>query len=186
MKILRLACGLLIACRAAPPAVQAPVPVPAVVAVTPAPISEWPVTLTNAAKAAESGDYERADRILITHGLEHAGTPDAIEAALWRAIFAADPLNPRFQFSERLGLLDAALAAGNRGPRAVQATVLRRLMEATDSMSAVLGTVRTNSEQRVRGREEEIRKLTDELDRTTAELERIKKRLTPRPPGGQR
>lgn len=173
-----------LACRTAPAPVPASLPVtPAsTVAVAPAALSDWPVVLTNAAKAAEAGDFERADRILITHGLQHEGTGQAVDAALWRAIFAADPLNPRFQYSERLGLLDAAIAAGAQGPRAVEARVMRRLIEAADSMSAVLGTIRTNSEQRVRAREEELRKLTDELDRTTAELERIKKRLGPRPP----
>lgn len=172
------------ACRAArtPEPVPAPTHAPAPIAVAPATLSDWPITLANAAKAAEAGDYERADRVLITHGLQHAGSPEALDAALWRAILAADPLNPRFQYSERLGLLDAAVTAGVQGPRATEARVLRRLIEVADSMSAVLGTIRSNSEQRVRAREEEIRKLTDELDRTTAELERIKKRLGPRPP----
>lgn len=174
-------------CRAAPTPAPVPgptpTPAPAPVAVAPATLSDWPITLANAAKAADAGEHERADRMLITHGLQHAGSPEALDAALWRAILAADPLNPRFQYSERLGLLDAAVAAGVTGPRATEARVLRRLIEVADSMSAILGTIRANSEQRVRAREEEIRKLTDELDRTTAELQRIKKRLGPGGPG---
>ncbi len=170
------------ACRRAavpvpPPATPAPAP-----AVTPAAISEWPVTLINAAKAAQGGDYETADRLLITHGLEFPNSPEANEAALWRAILAADPVNRRFQYSERLGLIDAAIAAGARGPRGVEATILRRLVEAADSMAAIVTIMRTNSDQRLRARDEELRRLADELDRTTAELERIKKRLGPRPP----
>ena len=178
---------LSLACRRAAllPAVV-PVAIPEVAPeTTPPALSGWPVTLAGAAKAAESGDYDAADRLLITHGLTHPGTAGAVEAALWRAIFASDPQNRRFEYSERLGLIDAAIAAGNRGPRAVEAAILRRLVEVSDSMAAVMTIMRTNSDQRLRARDEEVRRLADELDRTTAELERIRKRLAPRPPGGR-
>lgn len=168
------------ACHRAPPA-RPTVPEPALPAAT-VPLSNWPVVLAAATRAAEAGDYARADRVLLEHGVRHAGTPEGSESDYWRAVFRADPSNTGHGPRERIAIMDAYLAGGPQVAHAVEATVLRRLLESVDSVSAVLATVRTNSEQRLRARDEELRRLSDELDRTSAELERIRKRLAPGKP----
>jgi hypothetical protein len=145
-------------------------------------ISEWPATLAAALRAAESGDFEGADRTLLDFGLRNAGKPEGTESDFWRALIKADPLNDAPTNRERMALFDAYLAAGTSAPRYTEAMIFRRILEAVDSTRTALAGLRAANEQRQRSREEEIRKLSDDLDRTMAELDRIKKRLAPRPP----
>ncbi|MGQ0646256.1 MAG: hypothetical protein ACT4P7_01725 [Gemmatimonadaceae bacterium] len=168
------------ACRqAAPPPV---ISVPPPVVVQPAALSEWPTTLSHAMRAAEAGNYEAADQVLLQHGLKHAGSPEGAESDFWRAILKADPSNTSPSTRERIALFDAYLTAGPNAPRYLEAIVFRRLLEAVDSTRTALMSLQTAADTRQRTREEEIKKLSEDLDRTMAELDRIKKRLAPKPP----
>ncbi len=167
------------ACHRPQPEPPVPAVVPVVIPEPPAPISNWPQVLTEAIRSAEAGDYASADRALLDYSMKHAGAADGAEADYWRAVFRADPSNGGTSLRERIALFDAYLAPGTGVPRFIEATVMRRLLESTDSVGAVIETVRANTAQRLRAREEEIRRLTDELDRMSAELERIRKRLAP-------
>jgi hypothetical protein len=144
-------------------------------------VSSWPTTLAAALRAADSGRFAEADRLLQQHALSNAGTTEGAESDFWRALLKADPSNTGPTMRERMALMDAFLASAPASPRTTEATTVRRLLEALDSTAAVLTTVRGSSESRARTKDEEIRRLTDELDRTRAELERIRKRLNPRP-----
>lgn len=175
-----LALALLVACRRASPPVPPPVATPIVVP-TPTPVSSWPTTLATALRAADSGRFAEADRLLQQHAVANAGTAEGVESDFWRALLTADPSNTGPTMRERMALLDAFLASAQPSPRATEAHTVRRLLEALDSTAAVLTTVRANADARARTKDEEIRRLSDELDRTRAELERIRKRLNPRP-----
>jgi hypothetical protein len=170
-------------CRKPPP--PPPTPERVEVAPTPAlpPISPWPATIAAALRAAESGRYDEAERLLVEFSVKHAGTPEGTESDFWRALLKIDPSNRKVAVREQLALLDAYLGAGSAAPRYAEALILRRVVEAADSTRALMSTMRASAEAREKARDEEIKKLQDELDRTTAELERIKRRLLPRPDG---
>ena len=167
---------LTLACRGAP--VPAPVlaaPPPALPSVSD--VSPWPATLRQAQQAAESGDYSAADRLLSAFGISHPNSAEGREADFFRAVFRADPANHAASIREQLSAFDAYLTGGAAFPRYGEALVLRRLVESSDSLRALVDAVRTTQEARARAKDDEVRRLTDVLERTTAELERIKRRL---------
>lgn len=170
---------LLGACHRAPPP---PIPVPVVqtVLAPPAALSPWTGTLASALRAAESGRFPEAERILTDFSLEHAGTADGAESDFWRALLKTDPANRAVTPRESMALYDSYLSGGATLPRYAEALILRRVVESMDSTRALLVTVRASASARDKSREEEIRRLNDEVDRTTAELERIKRRLIPK------
>ncbi len=172
--------ALLSCAKSKPPA---PPPQPVVIAPTPAPppISPWPATIAAALRAAETGRYDEAERLLVEFSVKHAGTPEGTESDFWRALLKLDPDNRGVAAREQLALLDAYLGAGSSAPRYAEAVILRRVVEAADSTRALMSTMRASAEAREKARDEEIKRLQDALDRTTAELERIKRRLLPRP-----
>ncbi len=158
---------------AQPPApVVAPPVLPPVTAVSP-----WPGLLRQAQQAADAGDYATADRILAEYGVAHPKTPEGAEADFFRALFKADPPNAASTIREQLGAFDAYLVGGSAQPHYTEAIVIRRLLESSDSLRALVAAVRATQDARARVREDEIRRLTDVLEKTTAELERIKRRL---------
>jgi hypothetical protein len=166
-----------VAChRAAPaPAVQqAPTPAPP-------PISPWPGTLANAARATGLGKYDEADEILAKFALEHPGTPEGAEADFWRAMFRLDPFNTKASLRDAMTALDSYINAGPATARYAEARILRRLLESLDSSRTQLAAARAAADTRDRVRDEEIRKLGDELDKTMAELDRIRRRLAQKP-----
>ena len=115
-RCIRAALLLMVAgCRQAPP--PAPIPAPAPIVLPPSPVlSEWPATLADALRAAESGDFDGADRRLLDFGMRNAGKPEGIESDFWRALIKADPLNAAPTNRERMALFDAYLAAGTSAP----------------------------------------------------------------------
>lgn len=171
--------GLAGAChRSTPPAPAPVVPLP-----LPAPaISPWPGTLASALRAAESGGFEDAERILMEFSVSHAGTADGAESDFWRALLKTDPANRKVTPRESMALYDAYLSGGAALPRYAEALILRRVVESLDSTRSLLATVRTSADAREKARDDEIRRLNDVVDRTTAELERIKRRLAPKQP----
>jgi len=167
---------LLACCRGAP--APAPTPVdqaPAIPTVND--VSPWPATLRQAQQAAESGDYHGADRLLAAYGVSHPQSPEGAEADFFRALFKLDPANHSVSMREQLSAFDAYLTGGAGLPRYGEALVLRRMVETTDSLRALVEAVRGAQETRTRAKDDEIRRLSDILERTTAELERIKRRL---------
>ncbi|MFN8572831.1 MAG: hypothetical protein U0132_12355 [Gemmatimonadaceae bacterium] len=157
---------------------QRPVPIAAPPVLPPvAAVSPWPGILRQAQQAADAGDYATADRLLAEFGVAHPKTPEGAEADFFRALYKADPPNAAATIREQLGAFDAYLVGGSAQPHYAEAIVLRRLLESTDSLRALVAAVRTTQDARARAREDEIRRLTDVLEKTTAELERIKRRL---------
>ncbi len=169
---------LLGACHQAPP--PAPAPSVETVVALPSELSPWTGTLASALRAAESGRFADAERILTDFSLEHAGSADGAESDFWRALLKTDPANRAVTPRESMALYDSYLSGGRELPRYAEALILRRVVEAMDSTRSLLATVRQSASAREKAREEEIRRLLDEVDRTTAELERIKRRLIPK------
>jgi hypothetical protein len=140
-------------------------------------LSPWPAALRQAQRAAEAGDFATADRVLATFGAAHPRSADGAEADFFRALFKTDPANQTTTIREQLAAFDAYLMGGDAVPRYGEALILRRLVETSDSLRAVVQAVRTTADARAKAKEDEIRRLADLLERTTAELERIKRRL---------
>lgn len=159
----------------------APRPIVQMVAAPPPPPSPWPGTLSTALRAAESGRFAEAERILTDFGLANRGTPEGAESDFWRALLKTDPANRAVTPRESMALYDSYLSGGTDQPRYAEALILRRVVESMDSTRALLATVRASAEARDKSRDEEIRRLNDVIDRTTAELDRIKRRLIPKP-----
>lgn len=167
-------------CKQATPE-PAPRPIVQMVAAPPPPPSPWPGTLSTALRAAESGRFSEAERILTDFGLAHKETPEGAESDFWRALLKTDPANRAVTPRESMALYDSYLSGGSDQPRYAEALILRRVVESMDSTRALLATVRASAEARDKSRDEEIRRLNDVIDRTTAELDRIKRRLIPKP-----
>lgn len=159
----------------------APRPIVQMVAAPPPPPSPWPGTLATALRAAESGRFAEAERILTDFGLANKDTPEGAESDFWRALLKTDPANRAVTPRESMALYDSYLSGGTDQPRYAEALILRRVVESMDSTRALLATVRASAEARDKSRDEEIRRLNDVIDRTTAELDRIKRRLIPKP-----
>lgn len=161
------------------PAVPSPAKPPLIAPTTQ--LSPWPGALAAALRAAESGRFADAERLLTEFSVAHAGTPEGAESDFWRALLKTDPANRNVTPRESMALYDSYLSGGQSLPRYAEAVILRRLVESMDSTRSLLATVRASSDAREKARDEEIRRLNDVVDRTTAELERIKRRLAPRP-----
>lgn len=177
MKRSRLALIIVLAAACTRPA---PAPVPAAPVPTLPPIavvSPWPGVLRQAQQAAEAGDYAGADRLLTDFAVAHPKTPEGAEADFYRALYKADPSNTGASIREQLGALDAYLVGGSAQPHYAVALVMRRMLESSDSLRALVAAVRSTQDARLRARDDEVRRLTDQLERTTAELDRIKRRL---------
>ncbi len=167
-------------CKRAEP-VPVPRPIVQMVTAPPPPPSPWPGTLATALRAAESGRFAEAERILTDFGLANKGTPEGAESDFWRALLKTDPANRAVTPRESMALYDSYLSGGTDQPRYAEALILRRVVESMDSTRALLATVRASADARDKSRDDEIRRLNDVIDRTTAELERIKRRLIPKP-----
>jgi hypothetical protein len=170
---------LLGACRR-PPA-PLPVPPPAPIEIPSPTLSQWPGTLASALRAAETGRFAEAERILTDFSIANAGNAEGAESDFWRALLKTDPVNRAVTARESMALYDAYLSGGASLPRYAEAMILRRVVESLDSTRSLLTTMRSSAEAREKSRDDEIRRLNDLLDRTTAELERIKRRLVPKP-----
>jgi hypothetical protein len=169
--VLAVACG-----RGAPaPTPDLTVSLPSLPSVSD--VSPWPATIRQAQQAAESGDYSAADRLLTAFGVSHPNSAEGADADFFRALFKADPANHTPTIRDQLSAFDAYLTGGAALPRYGEALVLRRLVESSDSLRALVDAMRSTHDARARAKDEEIRRLTDVLERTTAELERIKRRL---------
>lgn len=178
--VLLASAALAASCKRAAPA-PPPMPIVQMVAAPPPPISPWPGTLSTALRAAESGRFAEAERILTDFGLANPGTPEGAESDFWRALLKTDPANRAVTPRESMALYDSYLSGGTSQPRYAEALILRRVVESMDSTRALLATVRASADARDKSRDDEIRRLNDVIDRTTAELERIKRRLIPKP-----
>ena len=90
--VLLASAALAASCKRAAPA-PPPMPIVQMVAAPPPPISPWPGTLSTALRAAESGRFAEAERILTDFGLANPGTPEGAESDFWRALLKTDPAN---------------------------------------------------------------------------------------------
>ena len=162
-----------------------------------APTVDWIAAFSEAQSAAEDRKFDQADTVLADFIKRRKGTPEAREAAYWRAVYILDPRNRKSSPREAALYLDEYLADPPPPANASQARVLRAMVATVDSLDEA---VRAAQQRPVReagettrptpdtGRQEELEKeverLKDQLDKANAELDRIKKRLTaPRPPG---
>ncbi len=158
-----------------PPPPPSPEPAPLVV-------SPWPGVLASARRAAESGRFQDADRILGEFTAQHQQSPEGAEADFWRALFRTDPANTESTVRDQLDAFDAYLSGGASRPRFTEAQVLRRMVEVIDSTRALIVAVRASADARERAKSDEVKRISDELEKAVTELERIKRRLTPKPP----
>lgn len=161
--------------RPAPPPQVVEVPVPSMPVEAP-----WVRTRDSVQVAVDGGRFAAADSILDAFVRAEAGTPDASEAAFWRALLAADPRNPSYSPAAARAALET-YAATEGASRRIDAGVLLRLLAISDSLRTAQANQRAAAEVRDRARDEELQRLRDELARTQAELERIKRRLGSKP-----
>ncbi|MGH7720078.1 MAG: hypothetical protein ACREON_14710 [Gemmatimonadaceae bacterium] len=161
--------------------------------VMPATSREWLATLDSATHRARAGDYPGADSALAIFAAVYPYAPEARESAYWRALLSLQPDNSGATLAQALAYLDRYLADSARAPGRGEASVLRRLVAALDSVSRSLDSSRaevtrlqTQAANPPAGREQElereVQKLKEQLAEANAELERIRRRLAaPRP-----
>ncbi|MBA3657772.1 MAG: hypothetical protein H0W69_10525, partial [Gemmatimonadaceae bacterium] len=153
---------------------------------TPAHETQWPIAVSRATLAADSGSYGNAERILATFAAENPGTREAREIVFWRAMFKLDPGNTTSgSLGEGLNLLNIYLADPSTVAYRAEAKVVRRLAITTQILQAKAMTLpardttiqKVSNEAEVAALRAELARTSAELARTSAELDRIKKRL---------
>jgi hypothetical protein len=151
------------------------------------------VALAEADRYAAAEQFAAADSVLESYAAANATSPDTLDVIFWRALYNADPANPKEgALADALDLIDRYLRSQAPQPHRYEATVLRRFAEIRDrapivrvdtvraiDTTAVRVAVAREVEARQRLQDEEAQKLRDSLERTTAELERIRRRLAP-------
>lgn len=141
--------------------------------------------VTRARYAAAHGQHNEADIILAQFIDSHASTPEASEAAYWRAVLLLEASASRADRDEARQYLEAYLADTAATAHAVEARVLHHFLVAVDSTSQARDSLSTAARQTAAAREEELKKeiqtLKEQLDKTNEELNRIKRRLEARP-----
>ena len=146
--------------------------------------SAWVDVVARSSQEVGAGRYGPADRMLTDFAVRYPASPEASEAAYWRAIYKLDPANPNSSPKEAGALLDAYLTAGTETHRA-EAAALRRMATALEmrtalaqgSATAVVKPADAPSAATDKAKDDELARLRDELAKANAELDRIKKRL---------
>jgi hypothetical protein len=175
--------------------------------ILPAPQRDWPTALDAAQRQAIAGKFGAADSTLAEFALDYPGTPEALETAYWRALFALDPTNQHASVTTAMASLDAYLRDGRPRVHVAEAMTLRHIAAQLESLnrlaSSAMAQARDASATAANAKAEasdanaraeavksdvttsndaEIKRLRDELAKANAELERIKKRLAQPPP----
>ena len=141
--------------------------------------------ITRARIAAASGQVEEAEEMLTAFVDANPSTPEAREAAYWRAVLRLEAATSRADRDEAKRDLDVYLADTSMTAHLAEARILRALLTTVDSTSQATDSAATAARQAATEREEELKKeiqsLKEQLDKTNDELNRIKKRLGSRP-----
>jgi hypothetical protein len=163
----------------------------------PAPERDWPSALSTAEARVSEGRYGTADSVLAMFSSKYSGTPEAFEAAYWRALFSMDPKNSRESIPTAVTFLDAYLAGLYPRQHRREAFALRAIAGQIDDGRSALALAQTRDSPTTQpgvridvpkpaaepgASEAEIKRLKEELAKANAELERIRRRLI-QPPG---
>ena len=151
----------------------------------PTPAEQLVDVMMRARVAAAVGQRDEADRILANFVEAHPSTPEAREAAYWRAILRLEVATSRADRDEAKRNLDTYLADTAVAAHVSEARILRTLLTTVDSTSMATDSTTAAAREAAVAREEalkkEIQTLKEELDKTNEELTRIKRRLGGRP-----
>lgn len=148
----------------------------------PAPTRLLPRAVAEAKQAAVLGQFDQADQRLAAFAEAFPNSREASETAFWRALLRLDPANPRASHGQASEMLDRYLASPQPRVYEVDAKMLRRTIITLEQQSKATVSGRTESEARIKEREEELQRTRNELATALAELERIKKRIaSPKP-----
>jgi hypothetical protein len=153
--------------------------------------NDWALTLIEARRDVEAGDYDAADRTLTEFARTHPGTSQARESGFWKGMYLIDPANSRGSLPDGIAALDMYLAADSAGLYHDQAAALRRIAVVAQaashsakadsaSASAVKDTVvviNKSKDEQIAALKDQLTKSKEELAKVNAELDRIKKRL---------
>ena len=151
---------------------------------TPQPMEgQLAATLRQADQEAVALRFGVADRLLAEFADTHAGTPEAVETAFWRAVFKLDTANQTGTRREAVALLDGYLNGSTSVAHRGAALALRRAASVERTVVTVPGpstpaAPSTAPSVRADVSTEEVQRLRDELAKANAELERIRKRLS--------
>lgn len=173
----------------------------------------WSRTLATAKADANVSEFAAADSVLASFAAAYPGTPEALETAYWRAVFAMDPSNPDLSLTTAMASLDGYLSDPRARQHVVEAKSLRRVAgqlagltrvavgalaeakDATATASNAKAEASNAKSEAANARAEaaksapdsdsdaEIKRLKSELAKANAELERIRRRLTQPTPG---
>ncbi len=141
--------------------------------------------VTRARVAASSGRHNEADAILARFAEANPATPEAREAAYWRAILGLESARSRADRDAAKKHLNTYLADTTMTAHRVEAGILRQLLSVVESTAQATDSATAAARQAAAAREEELKKeiqsLKEQLDKTNEELTRIRRRLGSRP-----
>lgn len=169
------------------------------------PEQHWMIVRDSAIVAMDSGRYDAAGRMLANFQVQRARTPQAADAAYWRAMLLLDPRNGGGKPMTALAVLDSASMMSAFAERhaaiAVARRVARNLVDVNTRSEQLTQEIakareiaagaqqhpagertaepqRSNLAEEVQRLREELTKANAERDRANAELQRVRRRLT--------
>jgi len=153
--------------------------------------TDWVLTLIEARRDVEAGNYEGADKVLTDFARTHPGTSQARESDFWKGMYLIDPANSHGSLPGGIAALDEYLTADSAVLYRDQAAALRRIAAAAQAASnsakgdsspanlvrdSVVVANKSKDEQ-IAALKDQLAKSKEELAKVNAELDRIKKRL---------
>jgi hypothetical protein len=141
--------------------------------------------ITRARVAASAGQHDEAEAILTRFVNANPSTPQAREAAYWRAVLRLESAISQADRTEAKRDLAAYLADTTMTAHQTEARIIQNLLTAVDAATHASDSANAAARQAATAREEELKKeiqsLREQLEKTNDELERIKRRLGARP-----
>jgi hypothetical protein len=177
-RALVLACaalGLLAACRGSAPIVPAVLPPPPLPA--PSLSSQWQATQAAVLNLVAENRSAAADSSLLQFARLNVHTPQGDRARWWRTLMRADARTVSGDATVAIAQIDSLLADSLATEVRAEAVLMRRSINAIDSLRKAEVRRRVTATQLATERQDELKSARDSMAKLTAEVERLRKRL---------
>ncbi len=168
--------ALLTSCRGSAPVVTAVLPPPPLPA--PSVRSQWMATQTSVLAMIAENRTVSADSTLLQFARENTRTPEGDRAKWWRALMRADQRSAGGDPSLAIAQIDSLLADSVALEVRAEAVLMRRNINAVDSLRRAEVRRRVQATQLASDRLDELKLARDSVAKLSAEILRLRRRLS--------
>jgi hypothetical protein len=166
---------LLAACRGSAPVLPAVLPPPPLPA--PSLSSKWQATQSAVLQLVAENRPAAADSSLLVFARTNAHTPEGDRARWWRTLMRADARTISGDATVAIAQIDSLLADSLAIEVRAEAVLMRRSINAIDSLRRAEVRRRVAATQLATDRQDELKVARDSMTKLTAEVERLRRRL---------